>query len=196
ANTFQALWSVAKTMMSNLLNAVVSNIKQVPANVKNFMNQAVNVIKGINLAQVGRDMMQGLINGIKAMGSKVAGAIGNVVNSAVSSAKKLLGIKSPSRVFRQIGDDTGEGLVLGLKDKETDVVKASKRLSNGVIDGYSASINTNFSKSRSSDLNSLQNGNLNLNIENFNNNREQDVKELVEEIAFYLRRKNIAIGGV
>lgn len=40
------------------------------------------------------------------------------------------------------------------------------------------------------------NGSLSLNIENFNNNREQDVKELVEEIAFYLRRKNIAIGGV
>ena len=40
------------------------------------------------------------------------------------------------------------------------------------------------------------NGNLSLNIENFNNNREQDVKELVEEIAFYLKRKNIAIGGV
>ena len=38
-------------------------------------------------------------------------------------------------------------------------------------------------------------GNLSLNIENFNNNREQDIKELVEEIAFYLRRKNIAIGG-
>ena len=45
-------------------------------------------------------------------------------------------------------------------------------------------------------LDKQQNSNLNLNIENFNNNREQDVKELVEEIAFYLKRKNIAIGGV
>ena len=36
--------------------------------------------------------------------------------------------------------------------------------------------------------------NLSLNIENFNNNREQDIKDLVEEIAFYLKRKNIAIG--
>ena len=69
ANTFQALWSVAKTMMSNLLKAVVSNIKQVPTNVKNFMNQAVNVIKGINLVQIGKSMIQGLINGIKSMGS-------------------------------------------------------------------------------------------------------------------------------
>lgn len=41
-----------------------------------------------------------------------------------------------------------------------------------------------------------QKSSLNLNIENFNNTREQDIKELVEEIAFYLRRKNIAIGGV
>ena len=45
-------------------------------------------------------------------------------------------------------------------------------------------------------LDKQQNGNLSLNIENFNNNREQDVKELVEEIAFYLKRKNIAVGGV
>ena len=44
-------------------------------------------------------------------------------------------------------------------------------------------------------LDKQSNGSLNLNIENFNNNREQDIKELVEEIAFYLRRKNIAIGG-
>lgn len=39
-------------------------------------------------------------------------------------------------------------------------------------------------------------GGINLNIENFNNTREQDIKELVEEIAFYLKRKNISIGGV
>ena len=45
-------------------------------------------------------------------------------------------------------------------------------------------------------LDKQQSGNLSLNIENFNNNREQDVKELVEEIAFYLKRKNIAVGGV
>ena len=130
------------------------------------------------------------------MGSKVVGAIGSVVKSAVSSAKKALGINSPSRVFRQIGDDTGEGLVLGLKDKETDIVKASKRLSNGVIGGYNASISTNFSKSKSNTSIPSQSGNLSLNIENFNNNREQDVKDLVEEIAFYLKRKNIAVGGV
>ena len=36
---------------------------------------------------------------------------------------------------------------------------------------------------------------LNINIDQFINNREQDIKALVEEIAFYLKRKNIALGG-
>jgi hypothetical protein len=143
-------------------------------------------------------MIQGLINGIKAMGSKVAGAIGSVVNSAISSAKKLLGIKSPSRVFRQIGDDTGEGLVLGLQDKESDVVKASKRLSNGVIGGYSATISTNFTK-----------GNSKVNNQNISSNQDSpiivntilDGKTIAQTIASYSdvvsgNRMNLAERGL
>ena len=90
ANTFEALWSIAKNAMSNLLNAVISNIRQVPTNVKNFMTQAVNTIKNIKLTQIGKDMIQGLINGVKSMGSKVVGALSSVVKSGIDSAKKAL----------------------------------------------------------------------------------------------------------
>lgn len=141
ANTFQALWSVAKTMMSNLLSSVTSSIRQVPTTIRNFMTQAVNVIKNINLAQVGKDMIQGLINGIKSMGKNVVGAIGNVVNSAVSSAKKALGINSPSKVFKQFGAWTGEGLALGIEGENNNVSKASRSLASSVIGGYDVSLN-------------------------------------------------------
>ena len=40
-------------------------------------------------------------------------------------------------------------------------------------------------------LDKQQNGNLSLNIENFNNSREQDIQSLVEEIAFYMKRKQL-----
>ncbi|HJF35100.1 MAG TPA: tape measure protein [Clostridium perfringens] len=141
ANTFQALWSVAKTMMSNLLSSVTSSIRQVPTTIRNFMTQAVNVIKNINLAQVGKDMIQGLINGIKSMGKNVVGAIGNVVNSAISSAKKALGINSPSRVFKQFGAWTGEGLALGIEGENNNVSKASRSLASSVIGGYDVNLN-------------------------------------------------------
>ncbi|WP_286233352.1 tape measure protein [Romboutsia ilealis] len=141
ANAFQALWSVAKTMMSNLLSAVTSSIRQVPTTVKNFMTQAVNVIKNINLVQVGRDMIQGLINGIKGMASNVVGAIKGVVSGAVNAAKKALGINSPSKVFKQFGAWTGEGLALGIEGENNNVSKASRSLASSVIGGYDVSLN-------------------------------------------------------
>ena len=191
ASTFQALWSVAKTMMSNLLKAVISNIKQVPTNVRNFMNQAVNILKSINLFSIGKNMIQGLINGIKNMGSNVVGAIKGVVSGAVNAAKKALGINSPSKVFTQFGKWTGEGLAIGIDSENNRVAKASEGLSNSVIGGYNANlkgIKTNLNNtvdSKKADVSSR----LSLNIENFINNREQDIENLAEELAFYLQRK-------
>ncbi len=189
ANTFQALWSVAKTMMSNLLKSVISNIKQVPTNVRNFMNDAVNILKGINLFEIGKNMIQGLVNGIKNMAGNVVGAIGSVVKSGIDAAKKKLGINSPSKVFTQFGKWTGEGLAIGIADEENRVNKASKGLANSVIGGYNSNlkgINSNVNNRHS---NPVTNAGITLNIENFINNREQDIENLAEELAFYLQRK-------
>lgn len=135
----------AKSGFNSVLNAIKQYMQQVPSTIKNFMTQAVNTIKSINLFSIGKNLIQGLINGIKNMGKNVAGAIGNVVNSAVSSAKKMLGINSPSRVFMEFGEYTSEGLAIGIDKKNKDVVKASQRLSSGVMNGYNANIKTNFS---------------------------------------------------
>ncbi len=195
ANAFQALWSVAKTMMSNLLNSVISNIRQVPTTISNFMNQAVNVLKGINLFSIGKNMIQGLINGIKNMAGNVVGAISGVVDGAISKVKKTLGINSPSKLFTQFGKWTGEGLAIGIDDENNRVAKASKGLASSVIGGYNANLRGIKTNSNNNTENTTTGSGLILNIENFNNNREQDIKDLVEEIAFYLKRKNIAIGG-
>ena len=196
ANTFQALWSVAKTMMSNLLSAVRSSISQVPTTIRNFMTQAVGVIKSINLVTIGKQMIQGLINGIKSMAGSVVGSIKNVVGGAISAAKSALGIKSPSRVFKQIGDDTGQGLVLGLEGKESNVIKASKKLANGVVGGYKANISTNFTKSNNNSTDTNKNENRNIVV-----NTILDGKTIAQTIAQYSdvvsgNRMNLAERGL
>ncbi|SCI46153.1 Phage-related minor tail protein [uncultured Clostridium sp.] len=42
--------------------------------------------------------------------------------------------------------------------------------------------------------NNSKNGDININIDKFENNREQDIKEIMEEIAFYCKRHNLSIG--
>jgi len=45
-------------------------------------------------------------------------------------------------------------------------------------------------------LDKMQNNNgIALNIENFNNNTDKDIEYLANELAFYMRRKNIGMGG-
>ena len=196
ASTFQALWSVAKTMMSNLLNAVRSSISQVPNTIRNFMNQAVGVIRGINLVSIGKSMIQGLINGIKSMGSTVVGAIKGVVSGAVNAAKKALGINSPSKVFAQFGKWTGEGLAIGINQENNRVTKASRGLANSVIDGYDANLNGIKINTSSSTIKSNNNTNSNIVVKTI-----LDGKVIAETIASYSdvvsgNRMNLAERGL
>ncbi len=153
ANAFQALWSVAKNMMSRLLSSVISNIRQVPTNIRNFMNQAVNVLKGINLFSIGKNMIQGLVNGIKKMAGNVVGAIGSVVRGGIDAAKKKLGINSPSKLFKQFGIWTGQGYIDGVNQENSNVGKAGARMADNVIGGFDISykmpkVSTNVSSNK------------------------------------------------
>ncbi len=71
-------------------------------------------LKSISLSAIGTDILRGLAEGIMLGGPAVLHALTGVVSGAVSSAKKLLGIASPSKVFAEIGDFTGRGFAQGL----------------------------------------------------------------------------------
>jgi phage-related protein len=70
---------------------------------------------GTLLYSAGEDLIRGLINGIKGMAGDAARAARDAVAGAVNSAKGFLGISSPSRVFMEIGEQTTEGLIHGLR---------------------------------------------------------------------------------
>jgi hypothetical protein len=44
-------------------------------------------------------------------------------------------------------------------------------------------------------LDKMQNSGVTLSIENFNNNTDKDIEYLANELAFYLSRKKIGLGG-
>lgn len=74
--------------------------------------------------EVGANMIRGIANGISGAAGVVVGALGNVISGAISSAKKMLGIASPSKVFMGIGEFTGEGMVEGLDNTKGAVTAA------------------------------------------------------------------------
>lgn len=127
-------WSRIKSSASSLLgavrsafNAVVSFVKGIPGKIKAAFSGA-----GSLLSSTGRQIIEGLIGGIKAMAGRAVDAAKGVVSGAVKGAKALLGIKSPSRVFRTIGEQTMDGLVIGLETKRRSVLKTVQNVAKDV----------------------------------------------------------------
>lgn len=135
SNMVTSVINFVKNLATNFVN-IISNMK---TNVLNKMNEIkdglINKIKSLpeQFTGIGKDIINGLIKGISAMTANAIESITGVVDGVVSTAKKLLGIHSPSRVFKQIGLWTGEGLVIGLDSSAPEVNKAMENIGNGIL---------------------------------------------------------------
>lgn len=103
-----------------LLQGAIDGIKEKWPSIESAVKGAVEKAKqaasnlGSALWQAGVDLIQGFIDGISSMGASVVAKATEIAGGAVEAVKNFLGINSPSRVFREIGKFTVEGMVVGL----------------------------------------------------------------------------------
>lgn len=83
--------------------------------IKSAIDTAKDKIAAIDLAQIGKDLVDGFINGIKAGAKAVGEAVTSLGTDAKNSLKSALGIKSPSTVFAELGVHTAEGFERGVQ---------------------------------------------------------------------------------
>lgn len=127
------MFNIASQMFSSIVSAVGEFFGQIPGTISGIWNDVTSYLSGINLYDIGMNIIQGLIDGIAGMASSVVSTIQNVVGGAIDFAKNLLGIHSPSRVFKEIGKFTGEGLAIGIDNEADNVAKASENMIDAVI---------------------------------------------------------------
>lgn len=104
--------------LGSTVGDIVGNILSFFGDLSNGVQDAVNSVSSFvsDFINIGSEMVNGLIDGIIGAAQGVMNAIGDVVGGAINWAKSLLGINSPSRVFRAFGSGTGSGFVLGIYD--------------------------------------------------------------------------------
>lgn len=108
---------------SDTWNNVVTGVSSMIGNVVGFFGGLIGKITGAignagsALFQTGKDIIQGLIDGISGMMGSIGRAVLNIVPEAIRGPfEDLLGIASPSKVFRGYGVNIGQGLILGIDD--------------------------------------------------------------------------------
>jgi len=89
------------------------------------------------LEEVGSDSVKGLLNGLKSEDEKLRAAAEYLGESLIKTVKNVLGIASPSREFKKIGQNVGEGFQQGMMssmDKAFDAVEGLMRARMKVLD--------------------------------------------------------------
>lgn len=118
----------ARNTISSWISNVLQFFRDLPGNILSAIGNLGNL-----LINAGRDLIQGMINGVKQMAGNIANAAKDVVDGAIRAAKNALGIKSPSKVFFEIGTDTTAGFENALYAKEDAVRQAMETMVTGGV---------------------------------------------------------------
>ncbi|UTG85116.1 phage tail tape measure protein [Bacillus paranthracis] len=89
-------------------------------------NIIVDTFEGIDLFQIGKDIINGLIDGISSMASAAWDAVGNIASGIKDAVTGFFDIRSPSRLMFEQGAFVTEGFSLGIVHKADMAVQSAK----------------------------------------------------------------------
>lgn len=138
SGAWNGIVSAVSSAITNVVSAIVSGGSQIMAEVGSWPGkiQSFFADAGSWLIAAGENIVRGLIAGI-----------GNMITSAVAKAKELagavknavtgfLGIHSPSTVMAAIGGFIGDGLINGMKAKQSEIEKTAQGIGQSIKDAF------------------------------------------------------------
>ena len=142
-NAIRSTWTIVWNSISSFFSGIWNGMRNAVGSAVGFIGDKVRSIKdtvfgalrgaGEWLRDTGRNLIQGLINGIGDMFGWVRDKICSLGSNVLSWAKGVLGIGSPSRIFKQYGQWLDEGLAIGIDDAASRVGKAMDEMTGMVI---------------------------------------------------------------
>jgi tape measure domain-containing protein len=109
----------------------------VPSIIVQTISGAIQSITGFSLWDAGANLINSLAGGIKSTAQSVIDAVTSTVGGAISWAKQLLGIASPSKVFMEIGTYSAKGFAGGLAANDNMVQRAAGGMATAGAEGAS-----------------------------------------------------------
>ena len=132
--------------IQKVASGVLALVKALISAAKSVGSQAVSAFKGINWASVGNNIIQGIVGGIGAAAGSLYDKAREIAGNALDAIKKKLGIKSPSRVFKeQVGKHIVTGIISGINAERKSLLKTMETLSESTLK-KAKNVKSNYSK--------------------------------------------------
>ncbi|MGE0981337.1 phage tail tape measure protein [Bacillus cereus] len=123
-NIISAGWNAVSSATSSILDAMSNTVS-------NIWNKIISFLKGINLMDIGKNIMEGMLNGITSMASRIWDKVTEIGNGIKDKLTGLFSIHSPSRWMRDmIGENMMQGWINGVDGMKSAVIKTSENMAN------------------------------------------------------------------
>lgn len=124
-----SILSHIQSAFSGMVNAISSKVSSIISKVTEIKNNIINTIKGINLLEIGKNIIEGLINGIVGKAEALYNKAKEIANKIKNFFTSALQIKSPSRVMRdEVGKWIPLGIAQGMEQNIDSIQKAAQKL--------------------------------------------------------------------
>ncbi len=211
-STIQSLpgqvWSYLSQTISKATTFVSQFGQKATQAARSFTTNIVNGVRGIpnQMLSIGRSIVQGIWKGISGMGSWLRGQISSFASSVVAGFKAGFKINSPSKIMRDvIGKGIVEGIGVGIDQEEDSLLTKAYKLAGNVVnvmDGNIATANLfdtaknlttsmNIATNQATGQDKVSKFDSLLHVENLTINDDKDIETLANDLAFYLKRKNV-----
>lgn len=178
-NNLGTLISGGVQLLLAIAKGMIQAIPDMVAMIPKVIASIVDTFRSYNWSSIGKNIVAGMKQGVSNAWQNFKDWFRNLFGDLTNIAKKILGIASPSKVFKKIGQFTTEGLAIGIEQGGKDAFSAIKDVSQGVIDNYGASVTAGFGVS----VGTAKGVSLTLNIDTFNNYTQEDIKSLAERLS-------------
>ena len=168
-------------LAGGLIQAVPELLKAIPTIIKETVDGFKNSENIKKFIDVGKNIIDGIKSGIKNAWNDLVKWFKGLFGDLIGIAKKILGIASPSKVFKKIGGFTAEGFGVGFEDEFAHVKDDMEDALN--FDDASVGINASIRKvgagAAGGAFGGTSIGNINITIEGANYKDEQALAEAV-----------------
>ena len=130
--TMIAAVTSAKASVVSQWNALLASCKSifqsVRATVMTCVQQAASYLASQSWYGYGVQLMQGFWNGLRSLMSAIWQSVCDFVRRCADAVRSALRIGSPSKVFEEIGEFTGQGFIIGLEGQQEGAESAAEGL--------------------------------------------------------------------
>ena len=114
---------------ASVIKGIGSGIKSLATHIPELLKQVAKAawdgFLNMEWGKLGSDIIAGIASGVRGAAASIASAARQAASDALASAKKLLGIHSPSKVFRdEVGKMIGLGMAEGIGDSTRPISEA------------------------------------------------------------------------